>query len=160
MNFDQAFAKLMESEGGYSNHPSDPGSETMYGITARVAIQAGYIGRMRDLPLATAKDIARKRYWDAVRADELPAVARYPMLDAAYHSGPTQAIKWLQRAADVKDDGILGPMTLGAVNREPWRCAVRMTAERLDFLTSLPTWGHFGKGWTRRIASVLKEAMT
>jgi lysozyme family protein len=159
MNFDRAFDVLIGHEGGYANDSRDPGGETMWGVTARVAVKEGYIGSMRQLPRETAKAIYRRKYWDAVRADELPAVARYPLFDAAVNSGPEQAIKWLQRAADVKDDGILGPMTLAAVTREPWRCAVKMTAERLDFLTSLPTWGHFGKGWSRRIASVLKEAM-
>jgi lysozyme family protein len=158
MDFDAAFGKLMVSEGGYINHPSDPGGETNHGITARVAIQEGYTGRMRDLPLATAKTIARKRYWDAVRCDELPPTLRYPMLDAAYHSGPTQAIRWLQRAVGTVDDGKLGPITLAAANRAGTMVAPRMLAERLDFLTNLPTWGHFGKGWSRRIASVLKEA--
>jgi lysozyme family protein len=158
MIFDLAFAKLMESEGGHVHHPSDPGGETMFGVTQRVAIQEGYTGRMKDLPLATAKDIARRRYWDAVRCEELPPTLRYPMLDAAYHSGPAQAVRWLQRAVGTVDDGKLGPMTLAAANRAGAGAATRMLAERLDFLTSLPTWGHFGKGWSRRIASVMKES--
>lgn len=159
MNFDQAFDALLGSEGGYSFNSADPGGETMHGVTARVARANGYIGEMRDLPLETAKAIYRAKYWDTIRADDLPDVVRYPAFDAAVNSGPAQAIKWLQRSADVKDDGVIGPMTLSAVNREPWRCAVRMTAERLDFMTSLPQWGSFSKGWSRRIASVLKEAM-
>lgn len=158
MDFDQAFDRLMLSEGGYANHPADPGAETMYGVTARVARAEGYVGEMRDLPRETAKAIARRRYWDAVRADELPSAVRYPLFDAAYHSGPAQAVKWLQRALGVGDDGKLGPITLAAAHRAGAQAAVRMTAERLDFMTSLPTWPSFGKGWARRIASVLKEA--
>ena len=111
---------------------------------------------MRSLPKSLAKEIAKKAYWDKVRADELPPEIRYPLFDAAYNSGPAQAIKWLQRAVDVKDDGALGPMTLDATTRMGARAAVLMTAERLDFLTSLPTWGAFGRGWSRRIAAVLK----
>lgn len=156
MDFDAAFEHLMRSEGGYAFHPSDPGGETMLGVTARVARAEGYTGEMRHLPRETAKAIARRRYWDAVRADEMPPAMRYPLFDAAYHSGPAQAIKWLQRALDVKDDGQLGPMTLAAVHRAGARSAVLMTAERLDFMTSLPTWPAFGKGWARRIASILK----
>lgn len=157
MNFDQAHALLMKSEGGYSNNPNDPGAETMWGVTARVALKDGYTGPMRTLPLERAKSIAKRLYWDAVRCDELPAVLRYPMLDAAYHSGPVQAIKWLQRAVDVADDGILGPMTLTAARRDPASAVMRMLAFRLDFMTSLPTWSHFGKGWSRRIAAVMQE---
>lgn len=160
MTFDEAHALLMKSEGGYVSHPSDPGGETNHGVTARVALKDGYTGSMRALPLERAKSIARRLYWDAVRGDELPAVLRFPMLDAAYHSGPVQAIKWLQRAVDVQDDGILGPMTMAAVRRQPQQSMVKMLAHRLDFLTSLPTWGAFGKGWARRIAAVMLEAMT
>jgi lysozyme family protein len=158
MQFDQAFDQLLGHEGGYVNDSRDPGSATRWGITQRVAIQEGYTGDMRVLPVEFAKKVAKKRYWDAVRADELPPVLRYPVFDAAYNSGTTQAIKWLQRAIDVKDDGLLGSMTLAAARRNPQAAAVRMCAERLDFLTSLPTWGAFGKGWTRRVASVLKGA--
>lgn len=159
MDFDQAFDALLGNEGGYSFNSADPGGETMWGVTARVARANGYIGEMRQLPRDTAKAIYRAKYWDSIRADELPAVARFPTFDAAVNSGPAQAIKWLQQAADVTDDGVIGPMTIAAVNREPWRCAVRMTAARLDFMTSLPQWGAFSKGWARRVASVLKEAM-
>lgn len=156
MNFDQAFDLLLGHEGGYSNHPSDPGGETMFGITARVARANGYLGDMRAMPRHVAKDLYRKLYWNKVRADELPADVRYPLFDAAVNSGPAQAIRWLQRAVDVQDDGALGPMTLDATHRMGGQAGVRMTAERLDFMTSLPTWPAFGRGWARRIASILK----
>ncbi len=158
MDFDRAFDLLMGSEGDYSNRPSDPGGETMWGITVAVARANGYLGDMRALPKFTAKEIAKKAYWDKVRGDELPAALRFPLFDAAYNSGPKQAIKWLQRAVDVQDDGALGPMTLAAAGRQPERAAARMTGERLDFMTSLPIWPEYSKGWARRIASILKEA--
>lgn len=157
MDFDLAFDKLLGHEGGYSNHPSDPGGETMWGITARVARANGYLGDMRSMPRHMAKDLYRKLYWNKVRADELPAALRYPMFDAAVNSGPKQAICWLQRAVDVGEDGQIGPMTLAAAQRAGAAAAIRLTAERLDFMTSLPTWGAFGRGWARRIASILKE---
>lgn len=158
MNFDAAFDLLLGHEGGYSNHPLDPGAETMWGVTARVARANGYQGAMAAMPRHVAKDIYRRLYWDKVRADEMPAAARYPLFDAAVNSGAAQAIKWLQRALGVKDDGQLGPMTLAAAQQAGARCAVLMTAERLEFMTGLPTWPAFGKGWARRIASVLKGA--
>lgn len=157
MEFDAAFAHLMISEVGYVNHPSDPGGETNHGVTARVAIQEGYTGRMQDLPIEKAKQIARKRYWDTMRCDSMPPSLRYSLFDAAYHSGVSQATKWLQRALEVGDDGVLGPLTLDAAQRaNGLRLAIRLTAERLDFLTSLPTWAAFGKGWARRVAANLK----
>lgn len=157
MKFDDAFDILIGHEGGYSNHPSDPGGETMWGVTRRVALQEGYTGDMHVLPRETAKEIYRKKYWDAVRADRMPEALRYSLFDAAVNSGPEQAIRWLQRAMDVGDDGILGPLTLDAAQRgNGLRLAVKMNAERLDFMTSLPTWSAFGKGWARRIVSNLK----
>ena len=157
MNFDQAFDALLGHEGGYSRHPDDPGGETMWGVTRKVAVQEGYSGEMRLLPRDTAKAIYRRRYWDAVKAEELPEVLRFTLFDAAVNSGVTQAVKWLQRALDVGEDGVIGPMTLQAAQKVPMEVAVRITGFRLDFMTSLPTWGAFGRGWARRIASNLQR---
>lgn len=154
--FDEAFDRLMVHEGGYSNHPADPGAETMWGVTARVARAKGYKGAMRDLPKEFAKSaIYRPDYWDAVQADSLHESVRYDVFDAAVNSGKVQAIKWLQRAAWVKDDGVIGPVTLAAVNSFGPLLQARFNGMRLTFLTSLPTWPTFGKGWARRIASNL-----
>jgi lysozyme family protein len=157
VNFDQAFDLLIGHEGGYVNHPSDPGGETNWGVTRRVAIQEGYSGDMRHLSRDTAKAIYRKKYWDAVKADELPPVLRYAVFDAAVNSGVSQAVKWLQQSVDVADDGVLGPMTLAAAKKADFLALPNMLGRRLDFMTSLPTWGAFGRGWARRIASILKE---
>lgn len=157
MNFDQAFDLLLGNEGGYSNSPSDPGGETMWGVTRKVAMQEGYSGDMHVLPKDTAKAIYRKRYWDPIKGDSLPDALKFSVFDAAVNSGVKQAVIWLQRAMDVGDDGVLGPLTLEAAQRaNGMRLAVKFNAERLDFMTSLPTWGAFGKGWARRIANNLK----
>tara|TARA_A100001391_G_scaffold176590_2_gene139885 strand:- start:3670 stop:4149 length:480 start_codon:yes stop_codon:yes gene_type:complete len=159
MNFDESFAALIGHEGGYSNHPNDPGGETMWGITARVARQAGYMGAMKDLPLATAKQIAKNQYWDTVRADELPNALRFDVFDASYNSGPKQAIKWLQRAVGATDDGVFGPGTMNAVDKtDPDVALRRFNGHRLKFFTSLPTWSSFGKGWANRVADNLLRA--
>ncbi|KAB0593770.1 glycoside hydrolase family 108 protein [Cupriavidus gilardii] len=159
MTFDQAFDLLMGHEGGYSDHPSDPGGETMWGVTARVARLHGYYGPMRQLPRETAKAIAKAAYWNAVRADELPAAVRFDTFDTAYNSGVKQAVKLLQRAAASQDDGVLGPKTLAAARAMPAaKLVLRFNAERLQFLTGLPTWASFGKGWARRVANNLETA--
>lgn len=155
VTFDQAFDALLGHEGGYANNPADPGGETMWGVTVAVARANGYQGSMRDLPRDTAKAIYRKLYWDAVHAEELPNAIRYPLFDAAVNSGVKQAVKWLQRAVGVVDDGVIGPMTIAAAKASDG-AAVRMLAHRLDFMTSLPAWQTFGKGWARRIASILQ----
>jgi lysozyme family protein len=157
MDFDRALDLLLGHEGTYSRHPDDPGGETMWGITRKVALQEGYSGDMHILPRDTAKGIYRRRYWDAIKADSLPADLRFSLFDAAVNSGIAQAVKWLQRAVDVVDDGVLGPLTIQAAQRaNGLRTAVALNALRLDFMTSLPTWGAFGRGWARRIATNLQ----
>lgn len=157
MNFDAAFDRLIGHEGGYSFHRDDPGGETMWGVTLRVARSNGYRGDMKHLPRDTAKAIYRKAYWDAVRADELPDELRFDVFDAAVNSGVRQAVKWLQRVIGVGDDGVIGPMTIEAASRvNPVAAAAALNGERLDLMTSLPTFHAFGKGWVRRIASNLK----
>ena len=159
MTFDQAFHALLGHEGGFSDHPADPGGKTRFGITEAVAREAGYRGDMRELPIDLAKRIYKDRYWDAVRADELPAAVRYAVFDAAVNSGPRQAIRWLQRAVGAKDDGIIGPVTLAAVRAaDPERVLRRVLAARLRFMTGLPNWPAFGRGWARRIADLMEMA--
>lgn len=157
MNFDDAFDRLIGHEGGYSFSPSDPGGETMWGVTAKVAYANGYTGRMKDLPREKAKEIYRAKYWDAVKAEQLPLALRFEVFDAAVNSGVSQAVKWLQRIAGVVDDGVIGPMTLGAAAKLDGKsAAAAYNGMRLDFMTSLPTWTAFGRGWARRIASNLQ----
>lgn len=160
MDFDKAFDLLIGFEGGYSNSPSDPGGETMWGVTRKVAMQEGYSGDMHILPRELAKDIYRRKYWDAVQADTLPVACRYSVFDAAVNSGVSQAVKWLQRAVNVGDDGVLGALTLRAAQEANGvKVCVLFTAYRLDFMTSLPTWSAYGKGWARRIAGTLHNAV-
>lgn len=153
MNIEQALEILLKHEGGYSDHPSDPGGATMYGITERVARQHGYQGHMRDLPLSVATTIYRKQYWGMIKADQLPDNLRFHVFDAAVNSGNVQAIKWLQQCAGVKIDGIIGPVTIKAsASVSP----AKYSAVRLRFMTDLKTWPTFGKGWARRIADNLE----
>lgn len=155
MTFDQAFHELLGHEGGYVDHPKDPGGATRWGVTERVARANGYTGDMRQFPVELAKDIYRREYWDAVRADELPVALRYAVFDGAVNSGVTQAAKWLQRAVGTVVDGKIGPQTLLAANKgDPYRARGLMLAERLRFMTDLRTWPAFGRGWARRIAAL------
>lgn len=158
MTFDEAFDRLLGHEGGYSNHPSDPGQETMWGVTARVARANGYTGDMRALPREKAKAIYRKDYWATVRADELPEALRFDVFDAAVNSGPKQAAKWLQAAVGASVDGVIGPQTLAAARDADGMAPARFNGARLRFMTDLPTWASFGRGWARRIASNLTGA--
>jgi lysozyme family protein len=155
-NFDRAFDDLIGNEGGYVNHQDDPGGETNWGITAKVARRYGYIGQMIDLPKETAKGIYGNLYWLPV-FDLIPYQVSFQLFDGAVNSGLTQSVKWLQRALKVNDDGIFGPITLHhALTSDPLRLIILYNAARLEYLTNLKTWPSFGKGWARRIATNLK----
>jgi lysozyme family protein len=157
VNFSTAFQKLLGHEGGYSDHRDDPGGKTRYGITEAVAREVGYRGNMRELPLDLAQRIYKDRYWDAVQAENLPADIRYAVFDAAVNSGVAQAAKWLQRACGVKDDGVVGPLTIRAANAlHPEGLKRKMLAQRLRFMATLPNWPAFGRGWANRISDLLE----
>lgn len=158
MDFERAFDLLLTHEGGFSSHPDDPGGATMYGVTEKVARENGYTGRMQDFLLEDAKQIYRRLYWNACQCDAMPEPIQYPLFDAAVNSGPGQAIKWLQGAAGVKADGVIGSMTRQAVMHfDPYALKAAMIARRLRFMTDLKNWPTFSRGWARRIAAILES---
>lgn len=159
MTFDDAVVRVLKHEGGFVDHPSDPGGATTFGITVAVARQHGYRGHMRDLPESMARHIYHVAYWRPMRCDDLPAGARYVAFDASVNSGVRQATLWLQRALGVTADGIIGPRTLAAARAaDGAELRARMLAQRLRFMTDLRTWQTFGRGWARRIADLMEVA--
>nr|WP_317199814.1 glycosyl hydrolase 108 family protein [uncultured Psychrobacter sp.] len=157
--FDNIFDRLMKHEGGYVNHPSDPGGETMWGVTKRVARAHGYYGSMRRLPKSLAKDITEKSYYKAVKGDQLDRLIAWQLTDAAYNHGNRRAVKFLQAAVGASQDGLIGPRTLAAVNKMDKNDVVFLfNAERIEFYTRLRTWQTFGRGWARRVAGNLRFA--
>jgi lysozyme family protein len=158
MTFDEAFTRLIGHEGGFVDHPSDPGGVTNYGITVKVARENGYLGDMREMTLDVSKAIYKARYWDKCRCDELPEKLRFDVFDTAVNSGVSTAVQLLQRALRVKDDGQIGPQTIGAAQVQPVTITIaRMNGARLELMTNLRHWEQFGKGWARRIAKNLME---
>lgn len=155
MNFTEALQHVLKHEGGYIDHPSDPGGETNYGITVAVARENGYLGDMRTIPMSIVESIYKRKYWDKVRADEMPESVRFALFDYAVNSGPGAAIRALQRVLGVADDGVLGPMTLAAAQAQSEGLGARLNGYRLKFMTDLKIWPTFGKGWARRIADNL-----
>ena len=153
-SFDAAFAALVSPsrEGGYVNSPADPGGETKFGISKRSYPNLD----IRALTLDQAKTIYRRDFWDSIRADDLPPEVRFHIFDARVNSGRGNAVRWLQRAVWVADDGILGPVTMRAIARcDANALAARVNGIRLDFMSRLSTWDSFSRGWTRRIADNL-----
>lgn len=157
MNFDEAFERLISHEGGYVNHPGDPGGETNWGVTLGTAREEGYSGAMKEMTRAQAKEIYRKAYWNRAKSDQYDPAIGFQLFDAAVNHGIGQSIKFLQRAVNVADDGIIGPMSLRAIkSMSVTDVVLRFNAERLEFYTKLSTWNSFGKGWVRRVAGNLR----
>jgi lysozyme family protein len=165
-NFDKCFELMLAHEGGYVDHPKDPGGRTNLGVTQHVWEE--WMGRpvsekeMRALTPIMVKPLYKRKYWDAVRADDLVDGVDYCVFDVAVNSGPGRAIKFLQSCVGTTPDGGFGPATLAAVKKaeeDPVRLVELYCAKRLEFLQSLKTFETFGKGWSRRVAEVKEEAL-
>ena len=152
MTFDEAFERLIGHEGGYVDHPADPGRATKYGITQR-----SYPGEdIAGMTLVRAKAIYHRDFWLAAGCDSVPDGVKFDLFDMAVNSGTKAAIRNLQRAVGATEDGTIGSETLSAIARMPAaRVAARFNGHRLNLMASLPTWPAFGRGWARRIASNL-----
>lgn len=163
-NFEAALAAVLKHEGGWADHPKDPGGATMKGVT--LATYSDWLGRpaskeeLRNISDEHLKTIYKTRYWDAVRGDELPSGVDFVVFDMAVNSGPGRAAKVLQSAVGATPDGFIGPKTLSAVRtQEPSNLIETYQRNRQHFLEALPTFATFGKGWTRRVNEVKKEAL-
>ena len=155
MTFDEAFERLCGHEGGYVDHPDDPGGETNFGISKRAYPNEDIKG----LTLFRAKQIYLRDYWGPAGCDTVPHTLKFDLFDMAVNSGVNKAVKTLQQVCGTDVDGILGPRTLLAISTMPTtRLVARFNGYRLEFLASLSTWPTFGRGWARRIATNLKEA--
>lgn len=162
--FDRALKLLLRHEGGFVNHPRDPGGMTNLGVTRRAweAYKGHAVSEeiMRALTPATVQPFYKARYWDAVRGDDLPKGLDFCVFDMAVNSGPGKAAKMLQQVLGVTQDGSIGPATIHAAKARPVGQLIdQYCAARLAFLKGLPTWATFGKGWQRRVEEVEAEAL-
>jgi len=162
-NWDNSFKLMLKSEGGFVNHPSDPGGMTNLGVTK--ATWENWVGResdeaeMRGLTPEKVEPMYKKKFWDAVRSDELPVGLDYLLFDFAVNAGAGRAIKTLQTAVGVTPDGGFGPMTMAAVQAvDPVDLIERFSQAKEDFYRSLTTFATFGKGWLNRVADVKVKA--
>lgn len=162
-NFAACLAETLRHEGGWSDHPKDPGGATMKGVTLdtyRRWRPGATKAQLRAITDAEVAAIYRKDYWDAVNADDLPAGLDLVAFDGAVNSGPSRGAKWLQAGVGAKQDGKVGPATIAAARAYDTRTAVNRACDaRLAFLKTLGTWPTFGKGWSRRVASVRSTAL-
>ena len=163
-NYDACLARVLKHEGGYSDHPSDPGGPTNFGITIhdyrRYIKASGTAADVRAMTLADAAKIYRERYWHALRCDELPAGLDYAVFDYGVNSGIGRSAKVMQRLLGIGDGTAMTDAVIAAVRKAaPSSLIGRLCDERLAFLKSLRTWPVFGAGWGRRVADVRRDAL-
>lgn len=158
--YDEALRRLLAHEGGYTNHPSDPGGPTNFGITIadyRKYVKPGASAAdVRAMKLDEAKAIYRAKYWNAQRCDELPAGVDYSIFDYGVNSGVGRSGKVFRRIVGLPDTtNVVTDEVLRAITkRDPKALIVALNDERLTFLKRLKTWPVFGAGWSRRVAEV------
>ena len=159
-NFQKSLKRVLKHEGGYVNHPSDPGGETNFGITKSTARSYGYHGSMRTIPMTVVEKIYKSQYWDAMSCENFDCALAYQLFDAAVNHGLLNARKILQRTIKVKDDGIIGAVSLAAIRQLDTADLVQMfNAERISFYTRISTFPTFGRGWMNRMVDNLRYAV-
>ena len=163
-NFDLALAHVLKFEGGYSDHPADPGGATKFGITH--AVLGAHRGRpvskadVRALTKAEAAEIYRGRYWRAAACDALPAGIDLAVFDCAVNQGVTRATRFLQKAAKVGADGRIGPLTLAAIAAAGEPLLTEFMARRMQSYGLLQRlFKTFGLGWSRRLMAIHTAAI-
>jgi lysozyme family protein len=163
--YEEAIARVFADEGGYSNHPSDPGGPTNWGITIADARRHwkcdATAADVRAMPKSVAAEIYRTKYAAAVRYDDLPAGLDYAVFDYAIHSGVDRAGKVLRRWLDLPDKSarVTGAVIAAARRRDAREGVIWICDERLAFLKRLKTWPVFRAGWARRVAGVKAAAL-
>ena len=161
--FSEALEVILHHEGGYVNHPKDPGGETNLGVTKRVYEEFGGEKEMKDLTKEDVEPIYKKNYWDRVKGDDLPEGLDLCIFDFAVNAGPGRAAKFIQRLVGTTVDGGIGPNTLKCIDDYVKESSVAETIEkyqsmRQEYYEGLSTFETFGRGWTRRVDEVTQEA--
>lgn len=163
-NFKTALKHVLVHEGGWADHPRDPGGATMKGVTLNTYRR--HFGQektkkdLRNISDAELEKIYRSGYWEYCKCDKLPSGVDYAVFDAAVNSGPGRGAKWLQSAIGAQADGQIGSRTLERVTEmDAVQVTHDMCDERLTFLQGLRTWPTFGKGWGRRVEGVRNTAV-
>lgn len=167
-NFDICLREVLKHEGGFVDHPADPGGMTNLGVTK--ATYEAWVGHpvneriMRGLTVAHVRTLYKTRYWDAVRGDDLPAGLDLCVFDFAVNAGPKRAIRYLQLMTGAVGDGVIGPNTmmqlqqyLRAYNRS--HAINRYQDLREAYYRKLKTFVTFGRGWLNRVKTVRAVAI-
>lgn len=166
--FDICLSEVLRHEGGYVDHPVDPGGATNMGITRKTLARWRNVSPWWDLPKLEVQKLSRIEagriykagYWNLCRADDMPPGVDLALFDYAVNSGPDRAIRALQAVLGVVVDGLVGPLTIRAAARDNGSRVVNALCDRrLGFLQGLSTFSTFGRGWTSRVASIRAAAL-
>ena len=164
-NYKKCLETILHHEGGYVNHPKDPGGETNLGVTKRVYEEWGGTKDMKDLLVEDVAPIYRKNYWDKLKGDDLPAGLDLCVFDFGGNAGPGSAAKYLQTMIGTVADGGIGPNTLKKVDEYVEKHGLEVTIRdyqnrRQGYYESLSTFETFGRGWTRRVDETTELALS
>lgn len=163
-NWQYCLETILHHEGGYVNHPEDPGGETNLGVTKRVYEEFGGTKDMKDLTVEDVEPIYKKNYWDRVKADQLPSGLDLCVFDFGVNAGTGRSAKFLQGMIGATQDGAIGPATLAKVNEfvsmEGVEGAIaEFQHRRQGYYEGLKTFSTFGRGWTRRVTETTELAL-
>ena len=163
-NYDKCLETILHHEGGYVNHPKDPGGETNLGVTKKVYQEHGGTKDMKDLLVEDVAPIYKKGYWDKMKCDDIPSGLDLCLFDFGVNAGPGRAAKFLQQMIGTTVDGGIGPNTLAKleeyIRENGEHEAVNKYQEmRQKYYENLSTFATFGKGWTRRVQETTKLAL-
>ena len=163
-NYDKCLEAILHHEGGYVNHPKDPGGETNFGVTKRVYEEWGGTKDMKALTVQDVAPIYKKNYWDKIKADLLPSGLDLCVFDFGVNAGPGRAAKYLQTQIGTMADGGIGPNTLAKLDEYLKSVSIQDAVKeyqntRLDYYKQLSTFETFGRGWTRRVEETTQMAL-
>ncbi len=147
---------ILAEEGGYVNHPNDPGGETKFGISKRAYPNLD----IKALTLINAVDIYQRDYWTPIHGDDLPPGLDLLLLDTAVNMGPVTAIKLLQRALNLTEDGVMGKVTITAAQNARSDLLTDFCAERALRYEFNKNEATFGRGWYRRLFNTYRLALS
>ena len=163
-NFVESLHHVLKSEGGFVNHPDDPGGITNKGITART--YTNFLGRpvdeqmMRDIPDNHVEEIYKELYWEVIQGDDLPSGIDLCVFDFGVNAGPVRSAKMLQSCVSATEDGVIGPKTLALVANQDTQDLIKLfSVKREEYYKSLSHFKTFGKGWLNRNENVRDTAI-
>ena len=166
-SFETTFSRTIGHEGKFQANPKDRGNWTggkegageLKGTKWGLAAMTYPHLDIANITLEQAKEIYYNDWWFKLKMDRWPNVMKYQLFDAAFNHGTGRANQFLQFAARVKDDGVIGPKTITAVNMtDPNDLVLRFLAKRLRYFTEVKTWAEFSRGWSLRVAQCLEYA--